>query len=215
MKTLNRGFSLKEKLILLALALLLLIGLYYFAVDQPVRKALENAETSRLDLESENELLQAKLTQLKNMENELDGIQEKNLASAMPSYNASKAEIALLNDILKDKATEYNVSFDEVTRQGDQIRRPFTMTYLADNYETAREILGELSDSQIRCVVSEIDFHSVEEDLLDGQVSVSLNACFFETMVGGKEDAGLPADQGDEDSVADQAAQRGHAYDEE
>ena len=57
MKLMSRDFTLKEKIILLVLALVLLGTLYYFGVDQPVRRAINNTV-------SEREMLNTELTGL-------------------------------------------------------------------------------------------------------------------------------------------------------
>jgi hypothetical protein len=107
----------------------------------------------------------------------------------MKSYNASKEEIAFLNDILSD-TIQYSVNFGDVTRSGDQIRRNFTLQYQTKTYAAAEDIMRQLCDGPYRCLVGDVRC-SIDDD---GIVTVNEAATFYETMVGGVADSGLPAD---------------------
>ena len=190
MKVLSRDFSLKEK-ILLALLAIILIGLgYYYFIDQPVRRELANSAAEKVALQTELATLQQKQASLKKMQSELDAIMARDDVSRMSSYNASKEEIKLLNDVLS-QTSQYSVSFANVSRDGDQIRRNFSLQFVAPNYATMAQIISDLAKSTQRCVVSNIAC-SHKGYYLEGGYTVSATATFYETMVGGTPDAGLP-----------------------
>lgn len=194
MKVLSRDFTLKEKILLLILSLALIGLAYYQFIDQPVRRELDAAKYEKETLQIELDAVQMQLAQLKRMEQELENLSKDSTLGVMGSYNNSKAEIALLNDILED-TQQYSIAFSDVTRNGDLIRRNFTLQFTASDYEEAIQILTRLSRSECRCRLGNVYCQSEDGNLLKGPVSVSATATFYETMVGGKADAGLPKDQ--------------------
>lgn len=194
MKVLSRDFTLKEKILLLILSIALIALAYYQFIDQPVRSELASAQAEKESIQIELDAVQLKLAQLKKMEQELTGLTGSGGLGMIASYNNSKAEIDLLNDILED-TQQYSISFSDVTRNGDLIRRNFSLRFTAKNYEEATAMLAKLNSSEYRCLLGNVYCDSEDGDLTKGPVSVSATATFFETMVGGKADAGLPADE--------------------
>lgn len=193
MKVFSRDFTLKEKILLLFLCLLLVGLMYYQFVDQPVRRAITNARTEKEEMETELVAVQAKVARLEKMKKELEEVSSRSDVSIMGSYNSSKAEMKMLNDIL-ERADQYAITFTDVTREGDQIRRNFTLQFTAANYAAATQILTELAHGEYRCLMGDVHCTAERQNIMDGQVAVSATATFYETMVGGKPDAGLPAD---------------------
>lgn len=127
------------------------------------------------------------------MKEELDEVSSGENVSIMGSYNSSKAEMEMLDDILK-KADLYSIAFTDMTREGDQIRRNFTLQFTAASYTAAAQILRELACGEYRCLLGDVHCTAESQNILDGQVAVSATATFYETMVGGKPDVGLPED---------------------
>ena len=192
MKKLRREFTTKEKLLLLLLCLILVGLAYYQFVDQPVREALRNAQSEQDSLNMELKTVEAKLAVMRRMRDEMEDITAGGSVSKMESYNNSKAEIQLLNDILHD-TPQYTITFANVTRDGDQIRRNFTLQFTVDSYEKVERIIQQLSGSPYRCLVGDLKISGTRNtNLRDGIVTVNTTATFFETMVGGTADAGLP-----------------------
>ena len=192
MKKLNREFTSREKLLILLLCLILVGLAYYQFVDQPVRTALNNAHAERDSLTTELVAVNAKLAVMRRMRDEMEDITAGGTISEMKSYNNSKPEIALLNDILRG-TPDYTISFADVTRDGDQIRRNFTMTFTADSYARIQRIVKQLSESPYRCLVGDLKIGVGRNGTMkEGPISVNATATFFETMVGGTADAGLP-----------------------
>ena len=198
-KVLSRDFTPREKA-LMALLVLMLFGFgYYYFFDQPVRNEIARCEAQKANLEIELNQINVKLNVLETMQEELENIEASGDVSEMKSYNASKEEIRLLNDVLA-RANEYSISFADVTRSGDQIRRNFKLSFNAANYQVMSDILAALSNSPLRCRISDVScaratlriLHYVEV-VDDGGYNVSATATGYETMVGGTEDAGLPA----------------------
>ena len=192
MKVLSRSFTLKEKILLLLLSLILVALAYYQFVDQPVRSALAQAHAEADSLSMELTAVTAKLTTMRNMRAELDDVTAGGKASEMGSYNNSKAEIAMLNDVLSE-ALQYSITFANVTRSEDQIRRNFSLQLTASSYESMEHIINSINESHYRCLIGDLQCRAFRDKyVLDGNLSVNATATFYETMVGGTPDAGLP-----------------------
>lgn len=189
MKIMSRDFTRTEKILIIVLALILLGLAYYQFVDRPVRQSIANAQAEADMLQTELSAAQARLAAAQKVKNSMDELEASGQMSWMGSYNNSKAEVAFLNSILAD-TLQYSVSFANVTRAGDQIRRSFTLEYRTASYASAHEIMARLCLSHDRCLVSDA---SCFQDR-DGVVVVRQAATFYETMVGGTPDAGLPVD---------------------
>lgn len=193
MKILSRDFSLMEKILLVFLGVLLIVLVYYRFVDQPVRTAINTAVSERETLQTELNAVNAKLERLDRMETELSQIRKEGTASRMPSYNNSREELRLINDVLS-VTTQYSINFADVTRDGDQIRRDFTLQFTCPNYATMEQVLSGLANSPYRCLIGDVNCAIGNKDP-QAAVAVSATATFYETMVGGTPDSGLPEDK--------------------
>jgi hypothetical protein len=189
MKIMSRDFTRAEKLLLLVLVVILLgLGYYYF-VDQPVRSTIANYEAETASLQSELDVYEAQLTHLRQVQNSMDQLQKEGNLSWMGSYNNSEAEVRFLNDILAT-TLQYSIAFADVTRSGNQIRRSFTLQYRTRDYQEAQDIMSRLLTGRNRCLIGDVNCSIAD----DGTVTMRQFATFYETMVGGTPDAGLPRD---------------------
>ena len=192
MKIWSRDFTRREKLTLFGL-LILLIGILYFqCVDRPVRTSINAAKAEALEIETEMSVVAAKVRQLTRMQNELDDVKGSGVLSRMESYYNCSAEISFLYDILAE-TQQYNIEFSDITRNGDQIRRNFTLKFRTRDYDAMRNVITRLCASEYRCLVDEIRCQRMINER-ESYVTANVTATFYETMVGGKPDAGLPKD---------------------
>ena len=189
MKVFSRDFTTTEKILIVVLAVILLALAYYQFVDKTVRDTIGNANSEAQSLEMEIDALQQRAMKLNSLQNRMDEMEENGTLSYMGSYNNSKPEVRFLNDLLADTLS-YSISFSNVTRAGQQIRRSFKLSYSTGGFRKAREIIENLLDCENRCLISDIKCSITTV----GVVSVECNATFYETMQDGIPDAGLPAD---------------------
>lgn len=207
MKILSRDFTAKEKALILFLVLVLIGLCYYRFIYVNCRDAIAEANTQRNSYQVELNAAMAKEAQLRKMKDELDSIGELQYASRMESYNNVKAEIALLNNILKP-ASDYSISFSKISRSGDQIRRSFSLQFSTEGFENAKKIISELAGSEYRCLIGNVYYNGIARRAGDGDklvggrwigndyvydtVTVTMTATFYETMYGGTPDEALP-----------------------
>ena len=174
----KRAFTTREKVMLLVLAILLICIGYYKFVLEPINESIAQYQ---LDTETEQtEILQntAQLQKLNDMQTELDEIKASGDAKPLPTYNNTNAMLTELNALL-DKSDHYSLNFGTVAPLEETtyiMRRPVELTFNTGSYETAREILDELHDSDN---INQISDLSMEIDD-DGDVRVSLSISYFE-----------------------------------
>ena len=197
MNVMNREFTTSEKILLVILSVLLIGLLYYRFVyvttEDMMRDLDEKKQVTKADLDT----AAARLERLQQMQRELDEVDlDVEEASRMESYNNSKNETAFLNQVLRG-VPDYSISFSEVTRNGDQIRRTFSLRFVAKSYKEAVAIVDELCSGEYRCQVDDINY-----SLSDNKdIYINLTATFFETMVGGTPDSALPKDESEDNAV--------------
>ena len=190
MKILSRDFTLAERILLLALSLVVLGLLYYQFVWRYTADQIREAHEARDAMEIELQAVDAKVAAYRAMQQELDMIDASDsIFSRMESYNNVRAEIDLLNEIFSS-ASQYSMSFSDVTREEDQIRRACSVTFTAKSFDVVEKIISELTGSKYRCLINSVQYSGSGSG--DGSVSVGIQITFFETMVGGTPDAGLP-----------------------
>ena len=192
MKLLTRDFSTREKVLLVILLVVIVSAAYYLFVWTTVDDQITSIQSQNQSMETQLMIATAKVEKLQGMSAEMEN---DLIRSYMPSYNASKEELDFLHGTLA--ATEdYLINFTYLTRNGDQIKRGFSLQFTARSYAQAKEIIGALEDSEIRCLIGDYNINPTQKDyhLLEGKVKVVLEGCFYETMYDGVVDKELPKD---------------------
>ena len=185
------NLSRKERLLIIALLVLVVVLFYYRFIHVGITEAREKAKTNVEQLQNEVNMAQARVARIKTMEQEMNSGE----ISKMGSYNSSKLETAFLHTVLGD-APDYSITFDTVTRDGNQIRRNFALRFTAPSYDAAKNIIKNLTEGEYRCKVGDVDCTIAN----DGRTTINAACTFYETMVGGVEDSALPADSSQKDN---------------
>ena len=193
MKIWSREFTRFEKILLVVLGVLVVGLVYINLVDRPVRASIAASREECSAIETELAVVRGKADRLDKLDAEMSEIRGRAGVSRMESYNNSKEEIAALNQILS-ATQQYTITFSDVTRNNDQIRREFTLNFRTADYREMRYVIEELCNCKYRCLVDEVRCTATNTEK-ESYVSASLTATFFETMVGGTPDAGLPEDE--------------------
>ena len=193
MNVLSREFTRSEKVLLVILSALLISLLYYrfvyITTEDMIADLKNKADTTQADLDMAN----ARAQKLQSMQSELDALDLTDETSRMESYNNSKNETAFLNQVLRG-VNDYSITFAEVTREGDQIRRSFSLQFVTKDYNEAVGVVDDLTHGEYRCLVDDINYSLSDNK----EIHIDLTATFFETMVGGTPDSALPKDDSED-----------------
>lgn len=179
----NRELTTREKFLLLVLAIMLLVSLYYLLVYQPVEEQL--ADLALLEAETEDAILMetVRLAQLNKMEEELEQIfaAADGNPTEIAAYDNAKQVMNELNAILTP-ADNYSLNFTVVAPEEDNIvRRQAALSFTCSGYQQARDMLTALHDSPYRSLISDLNLQlSYEEEGVG--VSGSAQIVYFEYL---------------------------------
>ncbi len=160
---LMRSFSRREKVLLIILALILLVGLYVLLVQRPVEAKLDELALEVEDLELKTTVAQVKLGQRNKMKKELDEIfaQPQDQITVMPPYDNLETLMVQFNAIFM--GLEPKLSFPEVRFEEGIATRPIQFEVVVPSYDQARAILTRLTRTGYRSLLDGLSITPAEE----------------------------------------------------
>lgn len=141
-------------------------------------------------LETELSGVQLRIAQLTRMREEIVDLDTDSRFTRMASYNDLDVELALLNRVLIP-TQQYSISFQNLTRDGDMIRRSFMLQFTVDSVNAAQTVIEGLTYGGRRCLVGDVSCSINEDSEGETSVNVGVLATFYETMADGEADIGL------------------------
>ena len=198
MKGLTRNFSRKEKVLIVLMVIVLLILAYSQFVDKPIKQSIEDERSQQNSIRTEIEAVNSQILEMEQMQQEIAELESIGKIILMPPYNASQKETNFISNVLQT-TKGFNIAIADCTRNGDQIRRQFTVTFTTDTYKEMEWFLTKVSECPYRCLISEARCSVGRQRTPEGEevsnVVTTLTFTFFETMVGGTPDAALPSER--------------------
>lgn len=177
----KRQFSVREKVLLVILALLLVFCVYYILVDKPVRETLADASARQSAAETELVVANARLEKMHRMQAALEELDHTARAD-VPDYDNARRVVELMNEAMA-RTTAYTLSFGGVSRQGAIALRPIDMNFQCESYDAAKQILQTLLDSPYRCRITSMNMScAAGRDVRLNRVSVRASVTFYEYL---------------------------------
>lgn len=194
----TRSFTRREKILLLVLVVVMLVGLYVLVVHYPVKAELARLETEKEDAELQLQFAQAKSLKYAQMKQELDEIfvMPQDQITVMPLYDNAESLMVQLNHIFGE--LEYDLNFSEVSFQDKIATRGVQFTFDAPSYEVARSIIQQLAHTGNRSLMNTLSIapytgdggwsninlrdtrQTTNSDILTGPQTVSGTITFYE-----------------------------------
>lgn len=176
----NRSFTTREKILLVALAVLVVVCVYFLLVLQPAMSSISTADERVSTIESEITVQQTMASKKAAMEDEIAaakaaGKQEKEL----PAYDNSKNELRELDSILS-QARSYDISFAQADTSTNPVRRSVSISFTAGSYSAAYATLDKLVNCRYSCQVTDISITGSSS--ADGGVSATATVVFLESL---------------------------------
>lgn len=149
-------FTIREKVLMCILAVLVVFCIYYFAFLMPVTEQMTNCVNANYEVEDQILLADAKVAKMKQMEAELNAILngEAGEVKELPEYDNSQNVMNSLSIILAS-ADSYNISFSNVSTEESTVRRNVVLEYDCSDYATAKSILTAIHDGPYRCLLKD------------------------------------------------------------
>lgn len=195
----SRKFNNRERALLLVLAILFVISVYYLLVWEPSRISIENAEKRGREIALEMEEQEQKNAGLEYMKSKLEAIDYgKNASSHTPPYDNQQNVMKLLHQAMS-KTVSYDLKAE--VRMGDTlVNREIKLSFTCENYNKAQAIIRELLTGPYSCNVEVLNISTQKQEqkaltnldvakdgmqeketLTKGQVQVTMNIIYYET----------------------------------
>lgn len=188
----------REKIAILVIVALLLLGGWYGFIYRPIQERIAAADTT--ELESQMELEQMRAAKIKTMKAEIADNKAAGVPE-VPSYNNFKKELDELNRIF-GRAYDFNFQFSEPEEDGTTLRRNIAISFTADNYDNAVEMMSEILNGPYRSLVHDVAVSSESltnadhnPNIKSGRVSVSFAMTYIETEYGAENLNGITEKQ--------------------
>lgn len=161
---LMRNFTRREKVLLVILGLVLLVGLYFLCVQRPVEDRLAALELEKEDLELDTTVATTMLAQRNEMRAELDEIfaMPKDQITVMPAYDNLETLMVQFDSIFM--GLEPKLSFPEVRFEEGVATRPIEFEFDAPSYDQARAILTRLTRTGQRSLLDGLSIQPMERE---------------------------------------------------
>ncbi len=175
----KRQFSLRERILMIILAILLVACVYYILVEKPVQDTLLDASQRQSEAESQMMIASAQLQKMHQMQDALEKL-EQSAQADVPDYDNAKNVLELLKRAMA-QTNEFKLNFQPVTTEGAIARRTIQMNFRCDSYAAAKQVLQTLLDSNYRCRITSMSVTCGQNgDITQQEVSVQATVTFYE-----------------------------------
>lgn len=176
----SRALTRREKILLLVLALVGVVGLYFCLVHYPIAERTDEIEAERAEIADKTVVAEVRSGIYKSMRSELDEIfkMPEDELTVMPKYDNIGVLMQYFNTIFADVAPE--IQYDSVRTEDGVVLRTVRFTFTAKDYAEAKSVIDNLTGTGFRSLLSDLSFTPDEGDLEAGRVRVSGTAVFYE-----------------------------------
>ena len=160
-----------REVVMVFFLVVLLIGLgYYKLFYAPLQEELTSISSQCNQVDSQITTAMSKVGKMDTMQAELDEILARpaDEITEIAPYDNKEVVLSQLYGILGQVGDDGTV------------RRNISMTFRCANYQAAKAIIRDLTDSQWRCLVSNLSIVADDGNLTRNSVSVSATITYFE-----------------------------------
>ena len=177
---LNRGFSIREKILLLVCVLVGLGIFYYEVIYRSFQNSMEAYDISKI--QDQTIIMQAQVSRKKMMEQYLIDHKDDTYGE-LALYNNLSKEISELARIF-DGIDNLSISWSDPTLLNKTVRRNANVSFSVVGYEKVVELVKAINSCRYRCLISDLSISTNRDRVLDeySTVSVRIVINFFETI---------------------------------
>lgn len=183
---LTKAFTPREKILLLIMAIMLVLAVYYLTIVRPTSATIADSQAEITEIENNMVAEQIKADLLADMKDVLAKVPESEKNGAqIPDYDNFENVLDELSVALTN-ASEVKIIFSKETVDGDLVVREMQVAFFADNYAVAKSIISNLYAGPYKCDVSQATLklaESVNNDLTTSKVAVLVNIIYYEYFV--------------------------------
>lgn len=177
-----RSFTKREKIVLFILVIALVFGFYFLAIHYPVKTRLEEIELEKIEVDDQTSIAMAVAQRYNSMKKELDEIFSlpEDKITVMPRYDNEQTLTLYFYTVFEDTAPD--LRFDNVKTDGKIAKRSINFNFTAENYDSAKEILQQLTGTGFRCLLQNVTISPTNGDVEGDELRVSGNIVFYELI---------------------------------
>jgi hypothetical protein len=168
---------------MLTFLVVLLIGVgYYMFFYTPLQNDLAAIANASSECDTSIATSMSKIQKMDDMQAELDEIFSRpaDEITEIAPYDNKDVVLTQLYGILA-RTSDYSLNFTDPEVQPDgTVRRNISMSFHCDSYEAAKDVIRDLTDSQWRCLVSNLSISCDGGDMMTMDVTVTATITFFE-----------------------------------
>ena len=170
----KKGLSIREKVLLCILGIMLVILAYYYVFYMPAKNAVEQYEQEFILVDDQIIQAEAKTMLLNKMTTELNAIKdgEAGTIKELPAYDNRQNLLVQLSGILAN-AENYSVNFGGVVEDEVTVTRTIELNYSCVSYDAAKAILLEIYNGEYPCTFTNLFISN------EGK-TVSVNVIYYE-----------------------------------
>ncbi len=180
---LTKAFTSREKILLLFLAVMLVLAVYYLTILRPTSEAIAKSQAEITEIENNMITEQTKAGILADMKAVLDKVPESEKNGAqIPDYDNFENVLDELSVALSN-ASDVKINFSKETVSKDLIIREMQVAFFAENYAVAKSIISNLYAGPYKCDISKATLQladSATNDITTAKVSALVNIVYYE-----------------------------------
>lgn len=176
----NHKFSNREKVLLLVMVLILLVGLYFYLVHYPITNRTAEIAEEQDELLVQQTVADSRLKKYNDMKTELEEIfsMPEDEITRMPDFDNRETLLNYFNVIFA--GTDQVLTFDEVRFDGNIAKRAMRFSFTASSYDKAIEVLTKLTESGYRCLLDSLSVSPSDGNVRTGVLRISGTITFYE-----------------------------------
>ena len=170
----KKGLSIREKVLLCILAVMLVILAYYYAFYMPAKNTVAQYEQEFTLVDDQIIQAEAKTMMLNKMKTELNAIKEGEVGDVkeLPAYDNRQNLLVQLSGILAN-TENYSVNFRSVVEDEVTVTRTIDLSFTCGSYDAAKAILLEIYNGEYPCTFTNLFISN------EGK-TVSVNVIYYE-----------------------------------
>lgn len=179
---LTYSFSRREKAMILALVIVLVIIAWFVLVYQRTANEIIRIDSEIATVQSEETLAQSRIAKMNTMQAVIDKYKEAGIEpNVMPQFDNMTPLMAELNGIMA-ATSKYSLSFEGLNTQTspDYVLRPLRIDFSCDSYDTAENIISALANGAFPCSIDSVSISN--NAARGGGASASVHVTFYEKV---------------------------------
>lgn len=167
-----RKLTIRERVLLVVLLILVAISCYVLLFYQPTQLKVKNLQDEIVQKNETILQLQEMVDKQQDMQKELVLLQNEDSGrKAIPYYDNIQNVIFQLNHILS-KTNQYAVNFSTKENENGIVERRAGIPFSCSSYEEVKEVLEQINTGHIPCFIDSVNIREGKEGNVEAEISV-------------------------------------------